>query len=276
MASAVRAQGLDKFYTQPEVAKECIDAIGMLFNWNSWELVVEPSAGGGSFLLQIPVERRVGLDVEPEHESVIQQDFFTYTPPDVRRILVVGNPPFGRICSLAVQFFNHAAQWASVIAFIVPRTFRRVSIQNRLDANFWLIHDTPIRDKPCAFSPPMAVKCCFQVWERRETARPPIELPAEHADWEFLAFGPKDSRGQPTPPGGADFAVRAYGGKCGEIAETGLATLRPKSWHWIRSKIDKKVLIERFASLDYSISLNTARQNSIGRAELVKLYADKY
>lgn len=91
-----------------------------------------------------------------------------------------------------------------------------------------------------------------------------------------MAFGSNDDKGQPTPPIGADFTIRAYGGKCGEIIDSQLEKLRPKSWHWIKSNINKTTLMERFKTLDYSISLDTARQNSIGRGELVKLYSDKY
>jgi len=41
-----------------------------------------------------------------------------------------------------------------------------------------------------------------------------------------------------------------------------------------KSNIEKKELISRFNKLDYSNSLNTARQNSMGRGELVSLYTD--
>ena len=68
--------------------------------------------------------------------------------------------------------------------------------------------------------------------------------------------------------------MRAYGGKIGEIKLNDLYELRPKSWHWIKSNIEKKELISRFNKLDYSNSLNTARQNSMGRGELVSLYND--
>ena len=120
----------------------------------------------------------------------------------------------------------------------------------------------------------MMVKCCFQIWERRTTRRPLINLPTKHCDWEFLAFGPLDEDGQPTPPEGADFAMRAYGGKIGEIKTEELDSLRPKSWHWIKSNINKSKLIATFLLLDYSNSLNTARQNSMGKSELVSLYSD--
>jgi len=122
----------------------------------------------------------------------------------------------------------------------------------------------------------MMVKCCFQIWEKRSESRIIVKLDTTHPDWDFLHFGPNDDKGQPTPPEGADFAIRAYGGKCGEIKNTELElkTLRPKSWHWIKSNIDKDMLISRFNMLDYSNSLNTARQNSMGKGELVALYND--
>jgi hypothetical protein len=136
------------------------------------------------------------------------------------------------------------------------------------------VYDEEIPNKPCCFTPEMSVKCCFQIWEKRENKRDLIELPKAHNDWQYLKLGKRDSTGQPTPPLNADFALRAYGGKIGDIKTEGLNELRPKSWHWFKSNIDKKLLIDRLAKLDYSNSVNTARQNSMGRAELVALYTE--
>ncbi len=267
----VREQGLDKFYTNVNIAEKCLNILETYYTWEKWDLVVEPSAGNGSFFTRIKSKNKIGIDIEPEHSDIIKKDFFDYHPPQNKgEILVVGNPPFGKVSSLAINFFNHASKWANVIAFIIPRTFRRISVQNRLNKNFHLIHDEEIPIG--SFTPSMSVKCCFQIWERKEIEREVIELKTKHNDWEFLSFGPKDENNQPTPPSGADFAIRAYGGKCGEIVEENLQNLRPKSWHWIKANIDKDELISRFKSLDYSISLDTARQNSIGRGELVSLY----
>jgi hypothetical protein len=241
---------------------------------DNFDLIVEPSAGSGSFYNQIECRNKIGLDLEPECKDVVKMDFFDYSPPDnIENILVIGNPPFGKISSLAVRFFNHSAKWANVIAFIIPRTFRKISIQNKLDKNFYLIFDEDVPVKPCCFSPEMAVKCCFQIWERKNTPREYINLATKHLDWEFLRLGPNDKNGQPTPPENADFAIRAYGGKIGFIKTTELYNLRPKSWHFIKSNIEIYKLIKTFENLDYSGSLNTARQNSMGRAELVRLYS---
>ena len=272
----VREEGLDKFYTIPTIAKQCIDKVGELYDIAKYDLIVEPSAGNGSFLNQIPSNNKIGIDISPEQPNIIKQDFFDYSPPTTTtsNILVLGNPPFGRVSSVAIKFFNHSAKWANVIAFIIPRTFRKISVQNKLDTAFHLVYDEDIPTIPCSFSPTMMVKCCFQVWEKKETKRQIVKLPVTHSDWEFLKFGPLDDKGQPTPPSGADFAMRAYGGKIGEIRTADLNELRPKSWHWFKVKKDKKELIERFAKLDYSNSVNTARQNSMGRGELVSLYSN--
>ena len=215
------------------------------------------------------------MDISPEHKDIVERDFFTYIPETEGKILVIGNPPFGRVSSLAIKFFNHAAEWSDTIAFIVPRTFRRVSVHNRLNARFHLVFDEEIPTEPCSFDPPMMAKCCFQIWRKKSEIRKVTKLVTEHNDWDFMKMGPKDQRNQPTPPKGADFAIRAYGGNCGDIV-TSLDELRPKSWHWIKSNIDCQELIRRFQSLDYSLSKDTARQNSIGRGELVKLYSDTF
>ena len=70
--------------------------------------------------------------------------------------------------------------------------------------------------------------------------------------------------------------MRAYGGKVGEIKTENLNALVSKNWHWFKTRIDQNTRINRFIQLDYSNSLNTARQNSMGRAELVALYTSVF
>lgn len=260
----IRKQGLDKFYTNDNVVDLCINSLNKIIDINTFDLIVEPSAGNGSFLFKLPEDKRIGLDILPDNNFIFKQDFFEYYPTSTSKsILVIGNPPFGKVSSLAIKFFNHASKFANVIAFIIPRTFRKTSVKNRLNLNFHLIYDEDIPLKPCSFTPPMMVKCCFQIWELRIQKRDIVKLPIQHLDWQFLSS-----------PKGADFALRAYGGKCGDIITENLENLTPKNWHWIKCNIDKNILIDTFKKLDFKCSLNTARQNSIGKAELVFLYSN--
>ena len=122
----------------------------------------------------------------------------------------------------------------------------------------------------------MNAKCCFQIWKKTDTLRKIINYDKTHPHFKFLKYGPKDDRNQPTPPIGADFVIKAYGSNCGEIKDKDLHILRPKSWHWIKSIIDINILKKRFNSLDYSISKDTVRQDSLGQKELIFLYKNKF
>ena len=57
---------VDKFYTQVEVAKECIDLVPEL---NTYDLIIEPSAGHGSFSSQLNC---IAYDIEPENKDIIK------------------------------------------------------------------------------------------------------------------------------------------------------------------------------------------------------------
>lgn len=265
---------LDKFYTNPDIVELCINTVNKHYKISEFDLIIEPSIGSGNFYKNLPKEKTIGIDIEPEYENVIKQDFleFYIDKNKYDNVLVIGNPPFGKNSSTAVKFFNHASKFANIIAMIIPRTFRKISIQNRLNFNFHLINDIDIPTNPCSFTPKMAVKCCFQIWTKNSNPRMFIKLKTEHKDWDFLKLGEKDKNNQPTPPKNADFVIRAYGGKCGEIKTKNLELLRPKSWHWIKSNIEISVLISKFNKINYSNSENTARQNSIGKAELIELY----
>jgi hypothetical protein len=267
---------LDQFYTTSECAKKYYDIFLSNVNIDEYDILLEPSAGTGSFYKLLPKHKRIGIDLEPKYKGIEQKNFFDFTPIKNKSYIVIGNPPFGKISSIAVDFFNKSAEFADIIAFILPRTFKRVSIQNQLNLNFHLMYNDDIPLKPCCFTPKMSAKCVFQIWRRTEIPRKLIQYDKTHKDFTFVKLGSKDDNNQPTPPTTADFALKAYGSHCGEIVETNLSKLRPKSWHWIKSNIDVNKLKKRFAKLDYSMSMDTVRQDSIGQQELIFLYKQKY
>ena len=264
--------GLDQFYTNKDIASKYYNKLTQLININDFDIHLEPSAGGGAFFNIMDNTKRIGLDIEPQKAGILKMDFFDYKPLQHKNYLVIGNPPFGKVSSLAVRFFNKSAEFANCIAFIIPRTFKRVSIQNKLNLNFKLIYNEDLPITPCCFTPKMTAKCCFQIWEKKETKRKKIIYDKTHSDFKFLKHGPKDNNNQPTPPQNCDFVIKAYGVNCGEIIDVNLDLLRPKSWHWIKSNIDVQELKNRFKQLDYSMSKDTVRQDSLGQQELIYLY----
>jgi len=263
---------LDQFYTKENISLILYNKILNLINIHEYDIHLEPSAGTGSFFRIMDENKRIGLDIEPKYENIRKINFFDYVPIENKSYIVIGNPPFGKNSSLAIQFFNKSAEFANCIAFIIPRTFKRVSVQNKLDLNFKMIYNEDLPLKPCCFQPKMSAKCCLQIWIKSNSPRTKIIYEKTHEDFEFIKHGPKDINNQPTPPNNADFALKAYGTNCGEILDHDLQNLRPKSWHWIKSKIDVEVLKYRFNQLDYSMSKDTVRQDSLGQQELIHLY----
>lgn len=187
--------GLDKFYTQKHVSKQCFDFLHKQLNISDEATYLEPSAGAGSFLDLLT--NYVALDIAPEDDRITEQDYLLYTT-DKTDYITIGNPPFGNRSRLATDFFNKAASMSDVIAFIVPVSFMKWSVQKNLSANFAL--HSYMYLEPESFSSngePYSVRTVFQIWVKkgskydnginlRLTKQPPIS----HKDfniWQYNA-----------------------------------------------------------------------------------------
>tara|TARA_R110000787_G_scaffold284891_1_gene399217 strand:+ start:125 stop:883 length:759 start_codon:yes stop_codon:yes gene_type:complete len=147
---------LDKFYTPKETAKKCIDIFNDTFK--SVTEIIEPSAGNGSFSLQIP--NCIAYDLEPEHESIIKQDFLKLYLPYKQGRSFIGNPPFGRANNLARSFYKHACKLSDYIGFILP-----IGLLNNTDSlyEFDLIKSIDLgKIKYSGFD----VHCCFNLYSK--------------------------------------------------------------------------------------------------------------
>jgi hypothetical protein len=269
---------MDQFYTKEEVASNLYKKFLEIVDTGTHDFILEPSAGKGAFFKLLHADKRIGIDLDPKYEGIECMNFFDFTPTVGKKYAVIGNPPFGRVSSTAVKFFNKASEFSEVIAFIVPRTFNRVSVQNKLNANFNLIFSMDLPVNPCCFEPKMSAKCCFQIWKRCEIPREYIRRRYTHPDFEFIKYGPvTPESGVPSVPVEEfDITIRAYGSSCGKVVTTDGVNVKAKSHHFIKSNIPVDELVNRLSSLDFSVAKNTCRQDSIGKADLVEIYSSKY
>ena len=249
--------GNDAYYTNPNVANECLALLHpLLRRWRlTTSLFLEPAAGAGAWLSALPKRSlAVGYDITPQHPKVKQANFFDLTVP--ANCIVIGNPPFGFAACDAVRFFNHAATGAAVIAFILPRSFKKASVQARLSKQYHLEldHDLP------AYSflvdgTPHDVPCCFQVWRRLAKPRL-VQLPSIENPW--LEF---------TSPSRADFAVRRVGGRAGQVLDGVDHSI--SSTYFIKAKINPLHLQRLIRNIDFSVINHTAGVRSLSKRELV-------
>lgn len=261
------ARQLDQFYTDPALARDLVARLrahlGDRLAQARW---MEPSAGDGAFLSALPADA-VALDIAPQNPRVITANFLTYVPPHHPNWIVVGNPPFGKNSTLAIQFFNQAATFAQVIAFIVPRTFQKTSAQRRLSAHFHLEVEVEVPQDAFIFEgQSVHVPCVFQIWGRQAIPRATQLLPITHPDFSY------------TTRERADFAFQRVGARAGTIKDAGpdRRGLSTPSHHFIRV-VDRHRVSEiraRFEALDWNdIKHRTAGNPSIAKTEIASHYS---
>jgi len=257
----------DKYYTKVDVARKCI--ISILSKISDIDVFIEPSAGNGSFSRQID-GYCIAIDKYPAHPSIVEMDFFAFHPEGANlngeKVCCFGNPPFGRNASIAVRFFNHAAEFSTYIAFILPRTFRKISVQNRLHKSFHLIHDEDIPKRSFIYEgEEIDVPCAFQIWERREVEREIVKL---KITTDLFDFATKED---------CDFAVRRVGGSTGRVF-VNISEMSEQSNYFIKSKeLETDELVSIINSIDFSkIINNTAGVRSLSKRELIRLVEERY
>jgi hypothetical protein len=125
--------GLDQFYTKKSVVQQCLKTIDV----NSFDLVIEPSAGDGAFFDEIYNPNKIGYDIDPKSNNIIKQDYLDLDVSffENKKVLVIGNPPFGRNSKMALAFIKKST-YADTIAFILPKGFKKRSMIDKIPLNF--------------------------------------------------------------------------------------------------------------------------------------------
>lgn len=210
-----RVTGKEQYYTPVELAaaltREVVAVIGSL----DGRVVLEPAGGTGAFLKAARAEGAsefISFDIDPKFDGIERGDFLAKTVR-VNNSIAISNPPFGRNNSLSIPFFNKAANHSEYICFIVPRSWRKWSVINRLDRRFELVADHDIEidyvdDQGTRISRQLLLKTCFQIWRR---------LP----EGQFRPIYRVRDTGliSKVKPEDADIALRVFGFNCGRVLD---------------------------------------------------------
>lgn len=215
-----RVTGKEQYYTPEALSnslvstllKTIINKSGTFFLDGQSSLWIEPAGGTGNF---VKAARALGYsvwscDIEPKAKDIEKKDFLLVDLTELKNknVVVFGNPPFGRNNSLCVRFFNHSAEVAEYIAFIVPRSWRKWSVINKLDDRFECVYDLDLShnyvdDEGTEFKGG-SLKTCFQIWKRSTSLRKPIEV----EDREYITK---------CSPEEADISLTVFGHGCGKV-----------------------------------------------------------
>lgn len=187
-----RTNDKDQFYTKIDVAKKCVaHIIENCFDAKDY-VWIEPSVGGGAFLTSVPQEFiKIGIDLDPKIEStpnysIIKSDYmmYEYDKSNIKslhpnkKVIVFGNPPFGKQGSLAKKFIKHSL-FADIIAFILPKSFVKPR-QCVFNMFYHKVFEADVeKDAFEVNGASYDVPCVFQIWKKENHEREKVaKIPA--------------------------------------------------------------------------------------------------
>jgi|TARA_B100000424_G_scaffold91232_2_gene68634 hypothetical protein len=253
----------DKYYTCKETVSTCIDLIKDHIQIHPEDICIEPSAGNGAFINDIRSLSNHSLfyDLNPEHNDIIQQDYLQLTsfPISKNKIHVIGNPPFGRQSSLAIQFIKTSSAFCDSISFILPKSFKKNSLQKHFNLLFHLKHSWDIPSNSFLINDKVYdVPCVFQIWVKETIPR---ALPNKYIPHKYN-FVKKEE------PHDISFRrVGVYAGKIDRFTEDKSI----QSHYFI--KFDEELtdeLFEKISKIVYKNKENTVAAKSISKQELME------
>lgn len=169
---------LEQFFTKEDTAKYCYNNLLSFLDKEKIDIsnytFVEPSAGNGAFFNLLDSKNKIGLDLMPLSDGILEQDFLLWSPDDLnRKYIFIGNPPFGYRAWLALAFMNSAAQYADYIGFILPMSFQsdgKGSPKNRVN-NMKLVHSEILPNDSFyrLDNKKITVNALWQIWKKGDS-----------------------------------------------------------------------------------------------------------
>jgi N6-adenosine-specific RNA methylase IME4 len=257
----------DRYFTKRPLARRLYEITQAMIaeqqiEFDCW---LEPAAGGGAFFDLLPADNRLGIDIDPrEVEGVIEHDFFSYDGLGARVYGTIGNPPFGKNANMAIKFFNRCAKISSFVAFILPRTFKKDSVVNKLDDHFHLEYEELLAENSFEIDGvEKSVPTVFQIWVKKPYRRARVEILADHDDLEFLP---------PERVAEADILFQRVGVGAGTI-KYDLAEHSPESHFGLKCSEDAEAILQ---TINWNVVRhNTAGNPSISKSDVLKAYIER-
>lgn len=173
----------------------------------------------------------------------------------------IGNPPYGKNSALALKFINKGSDIAENVFFVIPRTFRKPSLINRIDPTLHLVSDETIDEKVF----PDSIITCKQHWEVREYNRSQIETLTTHPHFEFTTVDE------------AHFAVGRVGSGPAAKVYPNPRERSASSHYYVRELVDG--VMDKFIEL-YPVfresALDTVGCPSLSKHDIIRLYQESY
>lgn len=262
----IQKSEFDKFYTKECVVRELLKYIPC----DGYDLVIEPSAGNGAFSKNISCKKIISLDLMPEADFIIKQNWLEFEVPNDNKILIIGNPPFGTRNNLSKKFINHCLQFNNIktIAFILPNVFNKHTNQ-KLFSNEWKLQNViklPINSF-LLNNQEYNVPCSFYIWTKLEVSKDLRFDEKKYLSHKDFYFTTKDK---------CDFFILGASPKKIKLPSD---VNKNNRGYYIKSNIDLIKLKENFISIKWVEYSNSSANGGVAwftKPELIKAYSENH
>lgn len=269
--TGLKRNTIDKYYTKIEVVEICLENVKkhIVIDENN-DLIVEPSAGNGSFINGIKKlsKNYLFIDLEPEQEEIIKNDFLDLSMDEYSHkyncVHFIGNPPFGRQSSLSVKFIKKSCEIAESVSFILPKSFKKDSLKKKFPLNYHLIFESELpKNSFLVNGEEYDVPCVFQIWKKQHFQRN-IPDKLEPINYRFVSKTENP-----------DISFRRVGVNAGKI-DTNFIDKNVQSHYFIRFTNGKTVEenVRNLSNIQYTFN-NTVGPKSISKQELICKFNEK-
>lgn len=215
--------------------------------------IIEPSAGNGSFSNNI--KNIHAFDIAPENKNIKKADFFDLDLSSFKKpMLIIGNPPFGRNNSLALKFIKKSCYFADVIAFVLPKSFKKQSLYEKIPLSFWKVYEEDLPENSFYYNnEEVNIPCVFQIYEKRNVERTKEKI----KETDLFYFTKKEN---------ANLSFRrvgVYSGLCSKDIN------KSEQSHYFINAKDPEYVMNLINSIDWLYD-NTVGPRSISKKELLK------
>jgi predicted RNA methylase len=258
---------IDKYYTKDIIVDLCLNNVKKYIEINSNDIIIEPSAGNGSFIkgIKLLTNNYKFYDIEPENSEIIKQDYleldYCIIKETFSKIHIIGNPPFGRQSSLAIKFIKKSCEFCDSISFILPKSFKKDSLKSKFPLNFHLIFEIDLPEKSFLVNgKEHNVPSIFQIWKKMTNNRV-INEKLEPLNFKFV-----DKTDNP------DISFRRVGINAGRIEKI-IDEKSIQSHYFIKftnkNSVDDN--IKKLSKITYDLN-NTVGPKSISKQELINKF----
>ena len=177
--------------------------------------------------------------------------------------VIIGNPPYGTGANMAIKVLNKAAEYSDDIRMVLPLSFRKDSVLNKVDLDLQLTQDEQLPDDTF----PRSIRAVKQRWQRTGERREKIPLPTTHPDLQFVKH---DRREEATV-----FIGGAGAGPAGRVKTEGFLHYA-KGHHLIICSEEVKQRLIGLADEFRQEALTVCCLPGLSKSAIIKIYTSHY